>query len=117
MKFKHCVIVILCILFLAVVAYAMVDVAVKTTTTTAYQKISVPISYARHSCVPIACWTSDGQAFYIAQDAAGTGEKYILADSTYTNDCVRVDADGGIMWFKGTVAQEDFYVDLGRSNN
>lgn len=116
MKFNKSIIV-LCIFLLAVSAYAMVDIAVKTTTSVAYQKISVPISYADNSCVPIACWTSDGAAFYIAQDAAGTGEKYIPTDGTYSNDCVRVDPDGGIMWFKGTVAQADFYVDLGRSNN
>jgi hypothetical protein len=106
---------IISILLIASISYAVVDYAVSKALTTSYAVVK-DTSKIYNQCVPISVWTEDGTAFYIAQDAAGTGVKYIPADSFYSNDCVKISSDGTIMWAKAAAAIPTLYVDIGRSN-
>ena len=111
MKKYLIVFIVLCV---AATAYAVIDYAVETALTTSYAVIK-DTTKRYNQCVPIAVWTADSTAFYIAQDAAGTGEKYIPADTFYTNNCVMISDDGTIFWAKAAAGTPTLYIDIGRS--
>lgn len=103
------------ILFLAASAYAIIDLAYTASLTTSYQKVSISKEHSG-ACVPVAVWTSDNTAFYLAQDASGTGERFIPADTSWGNNCVKVDTDGGIFWVKAESGTPTLYIDVGRAS-
>jgi len=113
MKTKVCLIILFLIGLVIGISSAMVDDAVEATLSTSYAKISMTGSVP-NACVPVLVWTKDGTAFCIASDAAGTGEKCIPADTAYSNDCVKIDSDGGIMWVKADSGTPTLYIDIGR---
>lgn len=113
MKIKVCLTIIFLIGLLIGVSNAIVDNAVEKTLSTSYAKVSLTGSVPSR-CVPIAVWTADGTSFYIASDSSGTGEKLIPADIVYSNDCVKIDSDGGILWAKASSGTPVLYVDIGR---
>ena len=100
-------------------AYAVVDLAYTVSLTTNYQKVTVNTPGTGH-CVPIAVWTADGTGFYLAKDAAGTGERFIPGVDTsfggWSNDCVKIDSDGTLLWAKAASGTPTLYVDIGRGD-
>ena len=111
---KRLVIAVLLVGVLAFSANAIINIAVEQSITTSYSEIFVPSWTHGKSCIPIAAWTDDGTAFYIAQDNIGTGVRFIPANATYSNDCVKPNSDGSLMWVK-SVENTTLYVDIGRS--
>jgi hypothetical protein len=118
MKIKHCLViclVLLCAVFVAPKISNAADAAIATTLTVAYQKITLTPWTAGSKCIPVAMWTDSGIAFWISPVAAGTGAKFIPADSTYSNDCFMPDADGSLGWFKSASVTPILYIDIGRA--
>ena len=101
----------------SIVAYAIIDPAVTTVLNAAtYTVVTAPLEYANKRCVPICVWTSDASAFTIASSSTGTGSFVIPASSFYTNDCVRIDADGATLYALASAGTPSLYVSFGRKD-
>ena len=115
---KKIILAVILLVGISVVSYALVDKCFTKVLSTSYQEVTVTLS-STAKCVPVLVWTSDGTGFYIAQDASGTGARFIpgedISFSGWGNDCVKVDSDGVIFWAKAVTGTPTLYIDVGRN--
>ena len=97
----------------------MINLTKSVSLTTSYQKITIPVppnpSSNVSNCNPVAVWTSDGAVFHVAGvEVPGAGESVeVPADKSFNFECLKADADGGIMWVKADTGTPTLNIAVG----